>query len=326
MSDTGHPAVQRITRESDARDLRHLLARQLGSSDLTSLLLDAMWHRATERSPSQILQQYRTDRFTRPGAVDARQLLRLQATVIDAIGPGFDLVDVAPLAPLGTHTVISGISQHRVVSTIRRTEVAADTTCSLALEAACRRADAMADDPRSATVVRLAAVHRVTRAQVVDEPRAWAHFALLGLVSAGRDTGGRRFERDALSEHLAALTAACRAAGAADVTVRLTDFGGLDDDLLDAAAHRLAADGIVVERWPERPTGRDYYAGVAFKVFVEDGDAMVEVGDGGFVSWTQALLSSRKERLVISGLGLERLAQVTCSRPDRAAPGSPTRS
>jgi hypothetical protein len=34
----------------------------------------------------------------------------------------------------------------------------------------------------------------------------------------------------------------------------------------------------------------------------------VDVGDGGAVDWTQQLLTNRKERLVTSGLGLERMA------------------
>jgi hypothetical protein len=33
-----------------------------------------------------------------------------------------------------------------------------------------------------------------------------------------------------------------------------------------------------------------------------------EIADGGLVDWTQRLVPSRKERLMISGLGVERLA------------------
>jgi hypothetical protein len=32
------------------------------------------------------------------------------------------------------------------------------------------------------------------------------------------------------------------------------------------------------------------------------------VGDGGFVTWTGQLLGSRKERLLISGYGIDRIA------------------
>jgi hypothetical protein len=33
-----------------------------------------------------------------------------------------------------------------------------------------------------------------------------------------------------------------------------------------------------------------------------------EIGDGGFTDWTARLLANQKERLLISGYGLDRLA------------------
>jgi hypothetical protein len=44
------------------------------------------------------------------------------------------------------------------------------------------------------------------------------------------------------------------------------------------------------------------------------GDETVEVGDGGIVDWTQRLVGSRKERLMTSGLGIERLADLCGGR------------
>jgi hypothetical protein len=51
-----------------------------------------------------------------------------------------------------------------------------------------------------------------------------------------------------------------------------------------------------------------YYTGVRFGIYAED-QAGTEyfLVDGGFTDWTQQLLSDRKERLLISGLGSERL-------------------
>jgi len=43
-------------------------------------------------------------------------------------------------------------------------------------------------------------------------------------------------------------------------------------------------------------------------LFADIDDEDVEVADEGLVSWTQLLLQNRKERLMISGLGLDRLA------------------
>ncbi|MDP9295928.1 MAG: hypothetical protein M3O88_04430 [Actinomycetota bacterium] len=63
----------------------------------------------------------------------------------------------------------------------------------------------------------------------------------------------------------------------------------------------------VVDR-PDRPSGRGYYEGFCFKAFPTFGDVTYEVGDGGFIDWTRRLVESEKERLLISGIGLDRLA------------------
>lgn len=81
-------------------------------------------------------------------------------------------------------------------------------------------------------MVRLATVQRVAAG-------LFAHFSLVGAVTAGRDTGNLAFERAALAER---------------------------------------------------------------------GGSPAEVGDGGFTPWTRKLLGNAKERLLTSGLGVDRLA------------------
>jgi hypothetical protein len=41
----------------------------------------------------------------------------------------------------------------------------------------------------------------------------------------------------------------------------------------------------------------------------------LELIDGGFTTWTQQLLSNRKKRLLISGLGVERLCSQFSALP-----------
>ncbi len=57
-----------------------------------------------------------------------------------------------------------------------------------------------------------------------------------------------------------------------------------------------------------RIAGKGYYPGLCFHVFVEAPlGEYLELADGGIVDWTQALLGSAKERLVISGIAGERV-------------------
>jgi hypothetical protein len=267
--------------------------------------------RAERIGPAEVLRRYRSDRFVAPGAVEHAALRRAEDAMLGALPDGFETVVLAQLVPLGTHTATGQVDPRKVIATIRGTEVAADPTNGLALEAAARRGELLGRSPRSAEVVRLAASQRVTRAQRFEGPVSFSHFQLLGVVTAGRDTGSHEFERRHLAEHIRVAAAGAGALGIGHVTVAIT--------CLDEVAQRVFADvrdalagraGTEVVEAPERESGRAYYRGLCFKVFAGTDGKRMEVGDGGFVDWTAKLLGNRKERLLISGYGLERLALI----------------
>lgn len=229
----------------------------LPGADLTTLLLALMRRRTEDLSPAEVLRRYREDRFVKPAQVPFGALRAAEDRALAALKGDVEVVQLAPLAPLGTCSSMSTVDQNKVVSTIRGNEVAADPTNALALEAAVRRR-------AGRQTVRLAAIQRVVRAQVFDGARSFVHFTLFARVSAWR---GRDDEKH-LDEHLSLLREVCQPA-----EIRQT----------------------------HKPV---YYSGSSFKVF-RDG---VEMGDGGFVDWSRRLLSDRKERMLISGIGLDRVA------------------
>ena len=58
---------------------------------------------------------------------------------------------------------------------------------------------------------------------------------------------------------------------------------------------------------------QEYYRRLQFKVVIPGPDhTEIEIADGGFTDWTQQLSSNRKERMLISGLGLELLFKIVC--------------
>ena len=303
-----HPAVARVLRDHDAEELLSLLGDRLTGSDLTAVLLEVMRLRSAATTPAEVMGQYGRDRFVRPATLDLRHLVELELLALDVVSPPFVPIATSPLLPLGSHAVVAGVHQNRLVTTVRGTEVAADPTNSLALEAALRRRELLAADRRSAAVVRLASVDRVVRAQQFSGPTSFAHFTLLGLVSAGRDVGNHRFELESMREHLSTLTRVIDRLGVGRITVKLTDLGQQHQDVLDALVTSIADDTVDVSLWPERTAARNYYSNLCFKLNVVVDGEEVEVADGGLVPWTQALVASKKERLTISGLSLERLA------------------
>ncbi len=314
MATDRHPAVARIVQEHGA-ELVDVLSGQLSGADLTALLLEVAQRRSAAITPTDVLAQYERDRFVGPSRIDGRSLHETEHRAVRPLSTSFDVLTLAPLTPLGTHSVVAGVSQNRVVTTSRSTEAAADPTNGLALEAAIRRRELLRRSARSSESVKLAAVQRVTRAQHFDGPMSFAHFSLLGAVIAGRDIGAARFERAALVEMLAALAIVVRAIGADDVAMSIHDFDGRFQSLVKHATSDLDVLGVHTISDPDRTTGAGYYPSVCFKVHATFGTETIEVGDGGFVPWTQRLLSNDKERLLIGGLGLDRLALLRRSLP-----------
>lgn len=305
-----HPALVRILRVEDAASAMQLLAEEMSGTDLTTFLLEVARRRADRVEPPDLVRQYERDRFVAPAQVDVLRLADLEVSALQACAPRFTPVGLAPLSPFGTHAALGKVHQNNVVTAMRSGEVIADPTTALALEAAVQRRALLADDPTSSESVRLAAVDRVVRAQVFEGSRSFAHFTLLGLVTAGRDRGNHDFEAGALTDQIGALAGWLRDALSCRVVVRLTDFGGRHAGVLDRAMAGLESNGVTCEVWPERTEGHGYYPTVCFKLTVVNAREEVEVGDGGFVDWTRALLQNGKERLMISGLSLERLAML----------------
>jgi hypothetical protein len=129
--------------------------------------------------------------------------------------------------------------------------------------------------------VRLCTVHRVLRAQPFEKPFT-QHFRLLALCSAGRSGA----EDALLGEQLAFYE---------------TFLGG------------LGLGPVAVDTAPRKPA---YYSGATFGVSVRG----LEVVEGGFVDWAQRLLGDRKERLLVSGVGIELLTRIAPAGGDSGAP------
>jgi hypothetical protein len=303
------PALRRVLAQAGGPELLDLLAEGLTGADLTTLLLEVFRRRADRLSPAEVMRRYRTDRFVAPAPTGYAALRRAENLLYSALPDDFEMLTLAPLVPLAAHTAVATVDPRKVVATVRGSEVAADPTNALALEAAKRRSEALAADPRSAVPVRLAASQRVVRAQYFAAPGMLAHFQLFALVTAGRDTGSKTFERQHLAEHLRVAIGAISAAGARQAEIRVTCLDAAAAPVLAHTRTALAATtGIEIIDDPDRATGRGYYTGLCYKIYGTIGGQRLEIADGGFTDWTQRLTGNRKERLLIGGFGLDRLA------------------
>jgi hypothetical protein len=275
--------LRRIDRASGVEDIVGVL-EGLQPTDLQSLLLEVYRRRAARMTRKTVLDRYEHSRFVTPASGSPRHLLEFDRRALSLIPDSYEAIELSPVAPLGAASVLGKVSQDWAVPTARNTEVVSDSTNVLALECALRRRR------DRASVVKLVSSHRLLRGQDYGAGGA-PHFRLLGLAAAGR---GRGFEVEALVEQLVYYS---RLLG--DVRIALTPLAGtLADDVCATTPINLEVDS-------SRTSGRAYYAGVCFKIFAGE----TELGDGGFVEWTQTLLGDRKERLLISGIGSERAVE-----------------
>jgi hypothetical protein len=174
MNDDESGVLDRVTRGLGGMEAVNRLAA-LSGSDFASVMLEVVRRRAARETPATVLRRYKHDRFVRPGSTSWRAGRRAEDMLLGCLPADVEVVTLAPLVPLGTHSALGTVSQHKVMTAIRACEVAADPTNALALEAAARRAG-----PAHGSVC-LAAIQRVVRAQRF--PAGWsAHFSRARLL------------------------------------------------------------------------------------------------------------------------------------------------
>lgn len=309
--------VERILRESGSEELLEVLAERLAPTDLQSLLMEVYRRRAERQTPATLLEQYQRNRFVRPSPVPPPVLREFDRLAFALAAPAFEPIELGPVCPLGTSSVMADVDPRWSVATVRGTEVVSDATNVMALECAARRRGLLRSAAGTIERVRLCASHRLLRPQLVDRPGFFAHFQLFGLCTAGRDEGSYRFEIASLVEQIDFWLRLMAASGEIGCPMReprvaLSDWTGgthsekLRVDLIEALAARFP--GASLGFYPDRTMGRGYYEGVCFKIYARDPSGVEhELADGGFTPWTQRLLSNQKERLLISGIGTERV-------------------
>lgn len=306
--------IERIEREAGVPGLVSILAERLAPTDLVSLLLEVYRLRSSQRRPADVLSSYASDRFARPASVSPARLHAWERVAFAQLPEEFETLALSPVCPLGTNAVVAGVDQNWAVATSRNSEVVSDSTNVLALECALRRRELLRSSPKSTMPVHLATSHRLLRAQRYEKPEFASHFSTFALCSAGRDQGSFRFEFSILRMHISFYVKALQAFLGAGIPLRvlITDFSHtIGDDVFDIQLlDSMHAEFETIESSidDQRTGGRGYYRDLCFKIHARAPSGQyLELVDGGSVAWTQQLLGNAKERLIISGIGSERV-------------------
>ena len=307
--------LERLNKDPYMKELLHYLTEKLSNSDLQSLLIETFRLRSLNTTPSNVLNEYRDNRFYSPSEFPQAMLNRFDVLAFSMLSGDWQSLDLSPVTPLGSCTSISNLSQNRMLSTIRNSEVVSDSTNTMALKAALMRKECLDGNAKSTQIIKCCSSHRLLRAQDFEEKKFSAHFRVFALVSAGRDTGNFSFEMVQLEEHIRFYLTLCKKLNLLrEAEVHISDFSGefssiLIEEMFGRLGESFNEAGFLLD--PDRTEARNYYAPLAFRIRFRDLEGRTwDIVDGGFTNWTQLLLNSRKERFLSSAIGSELLLRV----------------
>ncbi|MGG6311642.1 hypothetical protein [Paenibacillus macerans] len=295
--------VNRVLEKLGHESLISELTTRLSHSDVSTLLL-ALYKEITEQSSaSGLLGKYATNRFVKPAAWSPIRLKRIELAMLESAEcHGFGPIELSPASILGSCSVVAKVAQNKVVSAARGVELISDSTNMLAIYLANGINNKTIDN--AASDVQVCSACRVTRAQQFEGNLAIPHFGLFSLVSSGKDTGSYRFEKEAMAKQIEYYIHYYGDRLGKEVKVFLhmrkgyTDSDGFMDRMYEHLIGRFPSCSFIRDR---EASDNAYYRGINFKIDV-NGASIV---DGGFVDWTQQLLGNKKERLLISGTGID---------------------
>ncbi|GAB3251704.1 hypothetical protein GCM10027347_10300 [Larkinella harenae] len=301
--------AEKILQRINQPALIRILSDELTPSELNSLLLEVFDRQTQRLSPADLLRHYQKNRFVKPADTDLMSLRALETQLLHIFQTfQFTPVELSPVAPLGSCSVVAPADQKKVLSALRGTEVLADATNALALHCADLKKTGCWKPAQPADLLRFSAIQRHVRTPQIAVAGHSQHFKIGCLVSSGRDTGGFQFECQSLAEHLAVMTAILRDSLQINtLRFKLIQRGSDSGRLLQQVGPYLTQlrTDWHLETEPAPGKANSYYKGLQYKALITVKDQEVEIADGGFVDWTQQLLQNQKERFLISGLGIE---------------------
>jgi hypothetical protein len=304
-----NPLINKLLANLNTPELLDILVNQLSMSELNSLLLEVYRQKAQQITPPQLLQNYLQNRFVAPSPLPMLDFLEFELKILQLADLQlFSLIELSPLSPLGACSVVASADQNKIVSALRGTEVTADATNLLALE--CAKIRKQTQFPES--MLNFATIHRHVRTQVFDFKGFSPHFKILGLVTAGRDSGNFEFEKLSIYRHLQFYYIYfTEILAIQEVKIHLkflnneTEPNRLAGSVFEYLQIKMP--NVLIEKSDNQQVSQNYYQQLQFKFIMNWEGQTFEIADGGYVDWTQKLTQNRKERFLISGLGIELL-------------------
>jgi len=309
--------VNNILKRIGQPHLIDLLAHKVSGTELNSILLEVFRERCQTMTPGTLMRSYHQNKFVKPGDLPALQLKQIELDLSHLFNEScFESLELSPVSVLGSCSVVGLASQHKILSALRGTEVMADATNALALHIAEQKQQGFWKPESSSDMMKFSVIQRHLRTQSISAKGFTPHFKIACLVSAGTDTGSYAFEKKSLMDHISLI----KNLFLSYYKVQRISFRFIcrPEGYKDAVAMTAAVNEFITNELPGTEVqiiyasekSNAYYKGLQYKIDIEHNNRTYEIGDGGFVDWTQQLLQNKKERMLSTGIGFEFLYRI----------------
>jgi hypothetical protein len=300
--------IDRILRQTGDKELINKIV-SLSKSDLNSLLLKVFQIHAINTKPTDLLKAFELNRFSIPSEIDPVKYHKLEAEILSlAQKLKFITVLLSPSAPLASCSAFGCVDQNNIVSATRGSEILSDPTNMLSVIIASKLKNNELD---SKIPLHFCTTARVTRAALFpNTKRHFAHFGLFCMVSSGKDAGSYNCEKNLFVEQINLIKKLLIEKYNAKLAITLKKRGGYkNNDIFFNTISDLLENMFpdVSFSYDLEHEGNNYYKGINYKIYMDKDNEMIEIGDGGFVDWIQKMKNNKKERCLISAIGLDRL-------------------
>jgi hypothetical protein len=308
--------ANKILNRINRPDLISVLTNELSGSELNSILLEVFNQKTNTLGAPELLNQYQENRFVKPADLPVLDLKRMEVDILQLFQRySFEALELSPVSILGSCSVVASANQKKILSALRGTEVLADSTNSIALYASDLKQKNKTAGSSSETPMRFCNIQRHLRTQSISGKGFRPHFKIGCLVTCGTDTGAFDFEKKSLQEHIRVMKALfLEYYKVEEVSFKLLCRKGYSggENLAQAVNDYVQQQDpdirITIVDTPEHET--NYYKGLQYKVNILMKGKTYEIGDGGFVDWTQQLLQNKKERMLSTGFGFDLMYRI----------------
>jgi len=307
-SETSRNISRRIEQALGVPALTDKLANELSPSDFNSLLTEIFSLRADNISPTEMLKLYAQNHYAKPAACNAAQYRRLEADMLCAAeANGIHSLILSPASLFGCCSAFGAVSQNKVISATRNLEILSDATNMLALYVAAeikKGTLSHAEKP-----IHFCTTHRHIRYYAELSSQMLPHFGIFTMVSAGKSRSSYEFEIEALLFQLHFYLDYWQKRYSSTLSVSFNRRAGYKDSdgffnrVINAVKNAFSNIEILIN---EQENNTVYYKGLQATINAHVEGTILEIGDIGFTDWTQKLLNSTSERLLISAMALDR--------------------